>query len=353
MNALLEVESVSKRFRASERAALASVDLVVEAGETVSLVGASGSGKTTLLRIIAGLETADSGEVRLDGRTLNREAAIVVPPERRNMGLLFQGLALFPHLTVAENVGFGLQEEWGPARVDELMAGVGLTDYADRYPHELSGGERQRVALIRALAPRPSLVLLDEPFSSLDPALRAELRRETRRVLARQGATAIVVTHDAEAALAGSDRIAVLRKGRVQQVGAPREIYRRPANRYVAISFGACNFIDRAALPPAAGLGRVQGIEPEPCTADELWLRPGDLALAPPGSPGALATGRVVEDDYLGASRLVVVECTSAGSEPLRLQVALDGASGGAAIGDPCGVRIQSGQVSPRRAAGS
>jgi iron(III) transport system ATP-binding protein len=226
------------------RVALRSFSLGVEDGEIVSLLGPSGSGKTTALRIAAGLETPQRGTVHVGAR-LVQGGAVNVPPEARDVGLLFQDLALFPHLTVAENVGFGLRGggKARRARVDELLALVGLGPYARVYPHQLSGGQQQRVALARALAPKPSVLLLDEPFSNLDVVLRQQVRREMAALLKQIGTSVLLVTHDPEEALYISDRVAVMREGTIVQVETPEALYLAPADRFVASFFGHINVI--------------------------------------------------------------------------------------------------------------
>lgn len=332
MNVLLEVRDISKRFPRAARAALHRVSFEVRDGELLTLVGASGSGKTSLLRILAGLETADEGEIRQGGVVLTRGSRILVPPERRHMGFVFQNHALFPHLKVRDNVAFGLGRDSNRRqRITDLLELVGLNELADRYPHELSGGERQRIALVRALAPNPRLVLMDEPFSSLDQSLRQELRDETRRLLEQQRATTILVTHDADDALAVSDRILVLREGVVQQVGTPAEIYRRPANRYIASSFGPCNFLSRTTFPIPSRLGACRNIEPAERSADEIWIRPEDLALSAADDTRALTSGVVTQSLYHGESRLITLQCRSPGGQPFSVQVRQHGEVGAAA----------------------
>lgn len=322
MSSLLQVEAVSKRFPRASRPALEDVSFEVRDEELLALVGASGSGKTSLLRILAGLEVPDSGEVRLGDEILTRGPRVICPPERRHMGFVFQNHALFPHLRVRDNVAFGLsREERTEQNVDALLELVGLGQLAGRYPHELSGGERQRIALVRALAPNPRLLLMDEPFSSLDQSLRLELRDETRALIKRRRATTILVTHDTADALAVSDRIVVLREGRVQQIGAPAAIYRHPANRYIASAFGPCNFIERADLGNAGRVSAARGMAPADRVDAELWVRPEDLALLSPGDDASLAAGEVVRSLFHGESSMVTVECRSPQGKAFRLQV--------------------------------
>ena len=234
---MLEVRGLTKRF--GEVTAVADFSLAVADGETVALLGPSGCGKTTVLRIIAGLEQPDAGQVLLAGRD-----ATDWPPERRGVGLVFQSYALFPHLSVGANVAYGLRFRRGVdrvARVEELLSLVGLSGYERRKPHQLSAGQQQRVALARALAPEPGILLLDEPLSALDAALRKELRAELRALLGKLGMTALYVTHDQEEALALADRVAVMREGRLDQVAPPAELYARPRTPFVAAFLGRAN----------------------------------------------------------------------------------------------------------------
>ena len=333
MNALLEVRNVRKRFDRGGPAALRGVSFDLREGELLTLVGASGSGKTTLLRIIAGLEAADEGEVLLAGEPITMDGAILVPPELRQMGFVFQNHALFPHLRVRENVGFGLGRGNHRDRISALLALVGLDETASRYPHELSGGERQRIALVRALAREPRLLLMDEPFSSLDQALRVELRDETCRLIREQQASTILVTHDTVDALAVSDRIAIMHTGEIQQVGSPAEIYRQPVNRYVAASFGPCNFLDRSLAANPAALDAIAGIEPRAFTDEEIWIRPEDLALSTEGAGNSIASGTVSQSLFHGESRVVTLICNSPGGAPFTVQVREHG-NRSAATGD-------------------
>jgi len=336
MSDLIKVRDITKRFPRASRAALQRVNFEVREGELLTLIGASGSGKTSLLRILAGLETADEGEVRQGSVVLTRGRSILVPPEHRHMGFVFQNHALFPHLKVRDNVAFGLGKGTDRRqRINQMLELVGMEELADRYPHELSGGERQRIALARALAPEPRLVLMDEPFSSLDQSLRHELRDETRRLLEQQRATTILVTHDADDALAVSDRILVLREGAVQQVGTPAEIYWSPANRYIASSFGPCNFLSRADFTDPSGLDACRHIEPAELTKNEVWIRPEDLALAAANDTRALAAGIVTQNLYHGESSLISLECQAPQGHPFKVQVRQHGEFG-AAPGDRC-----------------
>ena len=262
----VRLAGVSKSFGLTRAAD--AVDLEVARGELFAVLGPSGSGKTTLLRLIAGFERPDQGEVSVGGR-LVAGRRIFVGPEKRRIGMVFQDYALFPHLTVARNVAFGLGRRERD-RTRSTLELVGLQHKADRFPHELSGGERQRVALARALAPQPEVVLLDEPFSSLDATLRAGLRREVELILREAEATAVLVTHDQEEALSLADRLAVMRDGRLVQVGEPEDVYARPADRWAAQFVGEVNVV--------SGVGRGGGIETE--------LGTFDVHGAPPAAGG-------------------------------------------------------------------
>lgn len=244
---IVQLTQVSKRFTGMKTPALEAIDLSLEQGQLLALLGPSGCGKTTLLRSIAGFETPDSGTIALAGQSV-AAPGIWIPPEQRRVGMVFQEYALFPHLTVAENIAFGLQQSLGkqPAIVKErtrdAIALVGLEGLDRRYPHELSGGQRQRVALARALAPRPLLMLLDEPLSNLDAQVRMYLRNEVRRILKDAQMTAIFVTHDREEALAISDVVGVMQQGCLEQLDTPETIYAKPASRFVAQFVTQANF---------------------------------------------------------------------------------------------------------------
>jgi iron(III) transport system ATP-binding protein len=251
----VRLRGISKSFGTVR--AVRELNLEIERGELVAVLGPSGCGKTTLLRVIAGFEQPDAGCVVV-GEAVVAGPGRFVPPEKRRIGMVFQDYALFPHLTVEANVAFGLANRAREERValtQRTLELVGLQHKAARHPFELSGGERQRVALARALAPEPALVLLDEPFSSLDAALRAGLRREVELILRDAEATALLVTHDQEEALSLADRLAVMREGRIVQVGVPEEVYGRPASRWAAQFVGDVNVL--------AGVVRGSGVETE------------------------------------------------------------------------------------------
>lgn len=244
---ILQVEDVTKQFPTASAPALMQVSLDLYQGELLGLLGPSGCGKTTLLRLIAGFERPQAGRISLAGRPV-ATAGQWIPPEQRDVGMVFQDYALFPHLTVAKNVAFGLQQRRKPrseepAIVAEAIALVGLQGLENRYPHELSGGQQQRVALARALAPRPALLLLDEPLSNLDVQVRLKLRQEVRDILKATATSAVFVTHDQEEALAMCDRVAVLRQGQIEQCDTPEALYHQPRSRFVAEFVTQANFL--------------------------------------------------------------------------------------------------------------
>jgi iron(III) transport system ATP-binding protein len=323
----LQAQHLTKTFRSSTTPAVNDASFELAEGKILSLVGESGSGKTTVLRMLAGLERPDSGQILLDGKTISTSRR-VVEPERRGIGMVFQNHALFPHLTVERNIGFGLSRLSSAERrslIGSLLELVGLRDFGSRYPHELSGGERQRVALARALAPEPRLLLLDEPFSSLDTRLRQSVRDETRAILQQRNATAIFVTHDTGDALSISDQIVVLKHGVIQQAGAPPEVYHAPSNAYVASFFGTCNFLPLHSLPHPSGARILCHVGPP--TQDEearfgLWIRPEDLELVKPkaGDREALS-GKVSRVAFQGAYLEVIVRCLRDNGEPFDVVV--------------------------------
>ena len=237
---MVALEGVTKRFAGT--AAVEDASLRVARGEVVALLGPSGCGKTTLLRLIAGFERPDAGRVSVAERVVASPSAWVAP-EARRVGMVFQDYALFPHLTVAANVGFGLARRGRATRVCELLSMVGLSGLERRYPHELSGGQQQRVALARALAPSPELVLLDEPWSNVDPFLRESLRAEVAEIIRPLGVTVMLVTHDREEAFSLADRIALMRDGRIVQEGSAEELYFAPSTRWAAEFVGAANVL--------------------------------------------------------------------------------------------------------------
>ncbi|MBO4210484.1 ABC transporter ATP-binding protein [Micromonospora echinofusca] len=292
--------------------ALAGVSIEVPTGSLVAVLGPSGCGKTTLLRCVAGLERLDAGAITVDDRRV-AGPGVHVPTHRRRIALVPQEGALFPHLSVADNVGYGLDRAARRSgRVAEVLDLVGLADHGDRMPHQLSGGQQQRVALARALAPRPSLILLDEPFSALDAGLRAGLRRDVRAALRADGATAVLVTHDQAEALSLADEVVVMRSGRVVQAGTPTAVYRTPADPWVAAFVGEAVLLPgtahRDAVTTAAGTlpvlpsARV-GERETPVT---VLIRPEQVRLAAGGTAGTV-TGTVARYEFHGHDTLTVV----------------------------------------------
>ncbi len=314
----LALDNLTIRYQRADLPAIEDLSLEAHPGELLALLGPSGSGKSTTLRCIAGFLDPECGDVRLDGRSI-----LALPPERRNAAFVFQQPTLFPHLSVAENVAFGLRMRGvGKAermrRVEAALAAVQLADLGTRRPHQISGGQRQRVALARALITQPRLLLLDEPFSALDPELRDEMRALVRELQRGQAVTAVLVTHDQQEASMLADRIALLIEGRLQQIGPPDVFYRRPANLAVARFFGAQNFLagtlDRDERTAFTSLGSLMlhhnSVAPGPVT---LVIRPERVRLSPPdATPNGIA-GRVQTHQFLGALHRYVVACARSG----------------------------------------
>jgi iron(III) transport system ATP-binding protein len=306
----LDVVDLHKSFGAHP--VLAGLDLSVTAGSFTAILGSSGSGKTTLLRLLAGFDRPDRGVVRIGERVVDG-AAIHVQPERRRIGYVPQEGGLFPHLTVAANVGFGLSRAARRGRVDELLELVGLADLGRRYPHQLSGGQQQRVALARALAVGPEVVLLDEPFASLDAHMRASVREEVQRILQASATTTLLVTHDQDEALSLADRVAVLRDGKIAQHATPQELYARPLDDRLARFVGEANLIagvlDGASVQTP--LGRLPALWhgemlPTPCAVSVL-IRPEQIDLRPADGQTGFA-GRIVRTGYHGHDAVLHVQ---------------------------------------------
>jgi iron(III) transport system ATP-binding protein len=314
----LDVTGLAMAFGSTR--VLEDVSLTVPERSITAVLGSSGSGKTTLLRIIAGFERPKAGRVSLAGEVVEGPGRHV-PPARRGLGYVAQEGALFPHLTVARNVGFGLRRGLRHSRrVAELLDLVGLADLGRRYPHELSGGQQQRVALARALAREPAVVLLDEPFSSLDAALRASVRADIAGVLRATETTVVLVTHDQQEAMSLADQVAVLRAGRVAQVGSPREIYAHPADPALAAFVGEANLVT-ADVTDSVAVTALGVLETGPGPAAALVLvRPEHIRMSRGRGPAGL-TGQVVEQSYQGHESLVtVLPDHPCGPETLRVR---------------------------------
>ena len=289
---MLRLSEVTKDFGATRAVDRASLE--VRSGEIVALCGPTGCGKTTALRLLAGFERPDSGCVEIDGRKVAGDGAWTTP-DRRRVGMVFQDYALFPHLDVAANVGFGLQRrDRRGGRVQEVLDLVGLRDYGHRFPDELSGGQQQRVALARALAPRPAVVLLDEPWGAVDPLLRPSLRDEVVRILRDAGVTALLVTHDREDAFSVADRIALMRDGRIVQTGVPEQLYFAPADRWCAEFAGAANLVQghRDGGRVVTPIGSFPAMQQPTSDEVDVLLRPELVGLEPDGGGQAEIVGR-------------------------------------------------------------
>jgi spermidine/putrescine ABC transporter ATP-binding subunit len=323
-NTLLAAERVEKRFGGV--VAVDGIDLAIAENEFFALLGPSGCGKTTLLRMIAGFETPTAGRLTLDGRDIT-----AVPPNRRPVNLMFQSYALFPHMSVEANVAYGLEAEGRPReeirrRVGEVLELTVLSDLAKRRPHELSGGQRQRVALARALVKKPRLLLLDEPLSALDRRLREQMQLELKRMRSEVGITFVVVTHDQEEALVMADRIAVLDRGRIAQLGSPRDLYDRPENRFTARFLGQMNFLEGLLGPDGLtveGLGLVRGVRPAGAEAASgpacAAFRPERVEIGGGTEVGNGLSGTVEAFAYHGNSQSLIVRLD--GSSGTRIAV--------------------------------
>jgi spermidine/putrescine ABC transporter ATP-binding subunit len=332
---ILRIEGVAKSFGPVK--AVDNVSLDIRENEFFALLGPSGCGKTTLLRMLAGFESPGAGRILLEGRDISP-----LPPEKRPLNLMFQSYALFPHMTVRQNLSYGLEmERLGKGdirrRVDETMAMTDLTSFADRKPDQLSGGQKQRVALARALVKRPKVLLLDEPLGALDKKLRERMQLELKRMQHEAGITFIIVTHDQEEALVMADRMAILKDGRLLQVGAPEDVYERPADRFVANFIGVMNFIDGSVA--ADGVFEAEGLRlavvdatPGPAT---LAVRPENIALGPPGERLA---GTIADIAYHGLDRVLHVR-TAATNALMQVRVPASGA-GEWRIGDALSLKI-------------
>jgi len=341
---LLELKSVRQSYGDQEVVKGLSFSLV--RGGIACLLGPSGCGKTTVLRCIAGFEPVTAGEIALNGQVVSSPGSMV-PPEKRRIGMVFQDYALFPHLTVLENISFGLH---GIARGErnrraaEYLAGVGLSEESDKYPHELSGGQQQRVAIARALAPRPNLLLLDEPFSNLDVDLRERLGQEVRDIIKASGATAILVTHDQHEAFAMADEIGVMREGRIEQCDSAYNLYHRPANRFVADFVGQGVFLPAKVLNAHAvemELGTLEGDIPGACRIGcdacgkgcqvDVLLRPDDIVH----DDASRMRAEVIHKAFRGAEILYTLRLASG-----RKVLALVPSHHNHALGEHIGIRL-------------
>jgi iron(III) transport system ATP-binding protein len=324
----LQLDGITKQF--GDFQALKGIDLQIPAGEFICFLGPSGCGKTTLLRIIAGLEAQTGGRLRQAGRDIS-----TLPPAQRDYGIVFQSYALFPNLTVADNVAYGLVNRRTPraqvrARVSELVTLVGLPGSEAKYPAQLSGGQQQRIALARALATAPGLLLLDEPLSALDAIVRVQLRQEIKRLQRQLGVTTIMVTHDQEEALSVADRIVVMNHGVIEQVGTPLQVYREPASAFVADFVGRINALPaRTAAGGALQIGDTHigsaGPAGAPGREVTVYLRPEDVLARPiaPGDPHVFeACIQTIE--FLGAYCLVTVLADALGRMPLQVVLSLN-----------------------------
>ncbi len=334
------VEVLDVRHGYDRHPVLHGVSFALEAGAIGCLLGPSGCGKTTVLRCIAGFERVSDGEIRINGAVVSTPGR-TVPPERRRIGIVFQDYALFPHLTVARNIAFGLRKlaaRQRSERVAELLGITGLVAYADHYPHQLSGGQQQRVALARALAPRPDLLLLDEPFSNLDVELRERLSVEVRDILKQQQLTAILVTHDQNEAFNIADDVGIVAEGRIVQWASPYEMYHRPANRFVADFVGQGVFLPGTVLGPdriQLELGALRaahgGPWPQGMVVDVL-LRPDDVLHDDRSAMHA----RVVHKAFRGAQFLYTLQ-TPGGAKLMSLVPSHHDH----AIGENIGIRLE------------
>jgi spermidine/putrescine ABC transporter ATP-binding subunit len=335
-NPILRIEGVGKTF--GPVTAVDDVTLDIRENEFFALLGPSGCGKTTLLRMLAGFENPNAGRILLDGKDISP-----LPPEKRPLNLMFQSYALFPHMTVRQNLSYGLEmERLAKAeirrRVDEIMAMTDLTPFTDRKPEQLSGGQKQRVALARALVKRPKVLLLDEPLGALDKKLREKMQLELKRMQNEAGITFIIVTHDQEEALVMADRMAILKDGRLLQVGAPEEVYERPVDRFVANFIGVMNFIEGKL--GADGIFTAEGLVVKAAGgnpgAATLAVRPENVTIGPPGD--LPVSGSILAIAYHGLDRVLHVG-TAASQTPLQIRIPASGA-GNWKIGDALSLKL-------------
>ena len=337
----LECVGLSKSFGSIQ--AVSGLDLTIAGGRILALLGPSGCGKTTTLRLIAGFEQPDEGEIRIGGRVVST-ATTLVPPEKRRFGMVFQEGALFPHLTVEQNVAYGLKKAADQAeRVSGALELVGLSGMRRRFPHELSGGQQQRVALGRALAPRPELLLMDEPFSNLDANLSQQLRKDVADIVRNSGVTTVFVTHDQDAALQVGDQVALMNQGRVEQVAPPSRIFHAPETRYAAQFLGSVDFlpvdvVDERLTSELGPLGQISiaaarfgnGERPEL----EFMIRPDCIECIPDADGGAV----IIDREFRGAFYLYRVRLASGTQVSCLMSHIVE-----LSVGDPVSVRLRDG----------
>lgn len=339
--AALCLDRISRRF--GGRAVLQDITLAVPTGRITCLLGESGCGKSTLLRLIAGVDRPDGGTIDLDKVRIVGPGQFV-EPESRRIGFIFQDYALFPHISVADNLGFGLHaldRRARRARVAEIAERIGITHLLDRFPHSLSGGEQQRTALARALAPRPEVLLMDEPFSNLDQGLRERVRRETLDILRQFGTTAILVTHDPQEALAVADQIVLMRDGRIEQTGSPFDIYDRPVSSYAAEFMGPCNRLagvwNKGSLETPIGRFAA-GLDLSDGSGALVCIRPQALSIAPDGSG---ISARILSKTFTGESEQIEISVHPL-FQPLRMHSHERTAM---AVGDKVGLHLNGAQI--------
>ena len=334
----IELINISKTYTGNNTAAVKDFSLVLKEGEIATLLGPSGCGKTTTLRIMAGFERPDSGIIKI-GEKVVFEKNHWIPPERRNIGMVFQDYALFPHLNVFNNVGFGYNKRDKRMRIQEVLELVGLLGFEKRYPHELSGGQQQRVAIARALTRRPVVVLLDEPFSNLDADLRICMRVDVKRIIKEAGATAVFVSHDQKDALAISDKIVVIKEGRIQQVGSPKEIYQNPKNSYVATFVGQTNLITGEIIDKnrvITGLGEIKLENDHQFSSGDkvkVSIRPDSFAVDTEGD----IEGKLISTVYGGDIIDTVIEINNPSKQKIMLNLKPDQ---GYTLGDTIKLKI-------------
>jgi len=344
--AFIQVNDLTKSF--GNNTVVKGVSFAFDKGEFISLLGPSGCGKTTILRMIAGFERPTSGSITVDGQDITG-----LKPNQRQLGMVFQAYALFPNLNVGDNIGFGLKIAGMPAeprraRIEEMLKLIGLAGYENRYPYELSGGQQQRVALARAIAPRPRMLLLDEPLSALDAKIRVSLREEIRAIQLDLGITTVFVTHDQEEALSISDRIVVMNAGNIEQLGAPHEIYNKPATRFVASFVGQLNNIEATVLEAATKTVSIDGqtatvptlpTDAAAGSAVTLTLRPEVLSTVPRDGNDITLTGTIADVTFLGS---VIRLRVALGQNIVSLDIFNDQRTAPPARGEPVTISLAS-----------